>query len=186
MSTSRQKKRLKRNRENIRKGLKAKYIAAGLTIVLEIAMIVAALLVGYFAKSKEHSCTKTVDAVVTNVETRIKPHINRKRHGIQTETTATITVETDGVFTERTITQKTAKYHKDQKLVIYYDPGDPSCYYIEGELEEAKVTSTVIYVIAALWAFVCLIVVRAVLKDRKKLKSKELSENERNDNTEKA
>ena len=175
MSTSKQKKRQKRERENVRKGLKAKYFAAGLAVVTEFVLIAAALLVGYSADRLKKDCTKTVDAVVTNVETRIKPRINSKRHGVQTETTATIAVKGDAVFKARTITRKTAGYKKDQQLVIYYDPDHPSDYYIEGEIEDARVTRTVIIVIAGLWALVCVLVVRAVLKERKKLKSKELS-----------
>ena len=56
---------------------------------------------------------------------------------------------------------------------MFYNPDDPDDYYIEGDIETAFTTQKVIIVIAALWAIVCVILVRIVKKDVKKLKNTE-------------
>ena len=161
--------------EKIRKGLKAKYFCMVLVIVFEIALVLVVWLVGHSARRKEKECTQPLDAVVLEESTRIvdQHHIDRTKHGVKTKVTAVIQVKTDGVFKQSIITVPTAKYERGQELKVFYDPDDPDDYYIEGDIETAFTTQKVIIVIAALWAIVCVILVRIVKKDVKKLKNTE-------------
>ena len=85
----------------------------------------------------------------------------------------TISVETDGIFNEKTITSDAAYYEKGRKLKIYYDPDDPKDYYIEDQQDINKATLIVLVVIAALWMFVCTAVARVVAKHYKKYRNGE-------------
>ena len=113
--------------------------------------------------------------MVLEESTRIvdQHHIYRTKHGVKTKVTSVIQVKTDGVFKQSIITVPTAKYERGQELKVFYDPDDPDDYYIEGDIETAFTTQKVIIVIAALWAIVCVILVRIVKKDVKKLKNTE-------------
>lgn len=103
-------------------------------LVLELAIIISAVFTGINYTNYKNNCTEPLDAVVTSVsEDRVLTH-NTNSHGGNykyiTETIVTISVTTDGIFNEKTITSYAQYFKKGQKLRIYYDPGNPSRYYI--------------------------------------------------------
>lgn len=142
--------------------------------VLELVIILAAVITACNYLEKNADCTGSVDAVVTNVETRRVKTINTRDHGGRfkyvTETTVTISVETDGIFNEKTITSDAQYFKKGQELRIYYDPGNPSRYYIGEQLEVTRKTFIALIVIAALWLTACTAVSIIVFKHYKKYK----------------
>ena len=160
-----------------RRQIKTEFICIGAMFVLELVIILAAVITACNYLEKNADCTGSVDAVVTNVETRRVKTINTRDHGGRfkyvTETTVTISVETDGIFNEKTITSDAAYYEKGRKLKIYYDPDDPKDYYIEDQQDINKATLIVLVVIAALWMFVCTAVARVVAKHYKKYRNGE-------------
>ena len=170
ISKSEQQKRYKK--------MRAEFLCIALVFAFELVLIIIAMLVGNKYERQKENCTKSVDAVVTDVKTeRVRERNLSPTHGGKykyvTETTVTISVETDSVFKEKTITTHIAHYEKDQKLKVYYDPDDPSDYYIEDQLEITNNTQIAIIVIAALWLPVCLLVTWVALKDFKRYRNGE-------------
>lgn len=171
---SRIKKQSKEIRQKSRRQIKAEFISIGAMLVLELAVIISTVFTGINYTNYKNNCTEPLDAVVTSVsEDRVLTH-NTNSHGGNykyiTETTATISVTTDGIFNEKTITSDAQYFKKGQELRIYYDPGNPSRYYIGEQLEVTRKTLIALIVIAALWLTACTAVSIIVFKHYKKYK----------------
>ena len=168
------KKQSKEIRQKRRSQIKAEFISVGAMLALELVIIMSAVFTGINYTNYKNNCTEPLDAVVTSVsEDRVLTH-NTKSRGVNykfiTETTATISVTTDGIFNEKTITIDAQYFKKGQKLRIYYDPGDPSRYYIEEQLELTRKTFIALIVIAVLWLTACTAVSLIAVKHYKKHK----------------
>ncbi|MBP3857222.1 MAG: DUF3592 domain-containing protein [Ruminiclostridium sp.] len=168
------KKQSKEIRQKRRSQIKAEFISIGAMLILELMIIASAVFTGVNYTNYKNNCTEPLDAVVTSVsEDRVLTH-NTKSHGGNykyiTETTVTISVTTDGVFNEKTITGDAQYFKKGQKLRIYYDPGNPSRCYIEEQLEVTRKTFIALIVIAVLWLTACTAVSLIAVKRYKKYK----------------
>ncbi len=181
MPNTRFKKRLNAARKNEYSKLKRFRIGLCIAFGFEVVLIFAAWLVGYNTELLRKNCTRSVNAVVTRVDEKKKwVRILSLNHGGRykyvTVITTSISVQTDCVFKESTITTHDGHYKKDQKLKIYYDPKDPSNYYIEDRLDINNKTQIVIIVIAVLWAGVFLLLTWVTYKQHKKCRSGKLLE----------
>lgn len=156
--------------------LKRFKIGLGIAWGFEIVLVLVIWLVGSYTENLKNNCTKSVDGVVVSVEERKERVVNlNPNHGgkykYETVFTTTISVETDGAFGKSQITTNDGHYKKDQQLKIFYDPNDPSDYYIEDRLERNNTTQTVMIVIAVMWAAVCLLLTWVTYKQYQKCKN---------------
>ncbi len=164
MSKSKYNKRLKKQKEEKKKTLKAKRICMWLVLVFEVILILAQWCVGDLQRMQKAECTETADAVVTDIE-----NVTGGNHHIKTW--LTIAVDKDSDFSIDVIKSTSSNYEKGQRIRIFYDPHDHSDYYIKGELKYLTHTRIVLIVIAVLWVIVCVCVIRSVLNEKKKQKS---------------
>ena len=176
MATSKFKKRQQAEREQQRSKLKRFRIGLGITWGFEIVLVIVILLIGAKTEHIKTNCTESVDGVVVRVDEKTERVTNLdKNHGTRykyvTVFTTTISVKTDGAFGKSQITTNDGHYKEGQELKIFYDPGDPSDYYIEDELERKNTAQTVIIVIAVMWAALCLLLTWVTIKQHKKCKS---------------
>lgn len=171
------KKQSKEIRQYRRGRIKAEFICIISMFALELVILISAVFVGCDHASKTGNCTVPLDAVVTSVSEERVLSQNTMKHGGNykyiTKTTVTVSVMTDGIFKEKTITSDAPYFRKDQKLKIYYDPEDPSVYYIEEQMEKTRETLITLIVIAALWLAACAALTLLFAKHYKKYKNGE-------------
>ena len=173
MATSKFKKRRQAEREEQRSKLKRFRIGLGITWGFEIVLVIVILLIGAKTEHIKTNCTESVSGVVVSVKAHKERVANiNPNHGVkyiyETVFTTTISVKTDGAFGKSQITTNDGHYKEGQELKIFYNPGDPSDYYIEDELERKNTAQTVIIVIAVMWAALCLLLTWVTIKQHKK------------------
>lgn len=90
--------------------------------------------------AKIEKCTAKVYGTVSDVNVRTehkwKYRDGKKVRYTETITTAYISVETDGVFNQISISKRTKAFNKGDKVTIHYDPDKPSTYYLNDDAVE--------------------------------------------------
>ncbi|MBP5582277.1 MAG: DUF3592 domain-containing protein [Ruminococcus sp.] len=90
--------------------------------------------------TKIEKCTAKVYGTVSDVNVRTehkwKYRDGKKVRYTETITTAYISVETDGVFNQSSISKRTKAFNKGDKVTIHYDPDKPGTYYLNDDAVE--------------------------------------------------
>ena len=176
MPNTKYKKRLKAVRDKEHSKLKRFRIGLCIAYGFEIVLVIVILLVGAHTEHLKKNCTKSVNGVVVSVEEHKERVANLNpnhggRYKYQTVFATTISIEKAGKFGKSEIITNDGHYKEGQELKIYYDPNDPSDYYIEDRIDINNTTQIVIIVIAVMWSVVCLLLTWITYKQYKKYKN---------------
>ena len=161
MSKSKYNKRLKKQKEEMKKTLKTKRICMWLVIAFEAFLIIVSLV--DVAKAQRSECSASAYAVVTDKEV-----VTGGNHYIKT--LLTIDVEDGSDFSLDVIKSRGSEHEKGDRIRIYYDPDDHSNYYLDGDLEYFTNARIVLIVLTVVMGIVCVCVIRSVCNEKKKLK----------------
>lgn len=155
------KERIKKEKDEMSKRLRAKRICMWLVIVFEAFLIIVSLV--DVAKAQKSECSASAYAVVTDKEVETGGN-----HYIKT--LLTIDVEDGSDFSLDVVQCRGSEFDKGDRIRIYYDPDDHSNYYLDGDLEYFTNARIVLVVLTVLMGIVCICVIRSVLNEKKKQK----------------
>ena len=155
------KERIKKEKDEMSKRLRAKRICMWLVIVFEAFLIIVSLV--DVAKAQKSECSASAYAVVTDKEV-----VTGGNHYIKT--LLTIDVEQGSDFSLDVVQCRGSEFDKGDRIRIYYDPDDHSNYYLDGDLEYFTNARIVLVVLAVVMGIVCICVIRSVLNEKKKQK----------------
>jgi hypothetical protein len=155
------KERIKKEKDEMSKRLRAKRICMWLVIVFEAFLIIVSLV--DVAKAQKSECSASAYAVVTDKEVETGGN-----HYIKT--LLTIDVEDGSNFSLDVIKSRGSDHEKGDRIRIYYDPDDHSNYYLDGDLEYFTNARIVLIVLTVVMGIVCVCVIRSVCNEKKKLK----------------
>lgn len=155
------KERIKKEKDEMSKRLRAKRICMWLVIVFEAFLIIVSLV--DVAKAQKSECSASAYALVTDKEV-----VTGGNHYIKT--LLTIDVEQGSDFSLDVVQCRGSEFDKGDRIRIYYDPDDHSNYYLDGDLEYFTNARIVLVVLTVLMGIVCICVIRSVLNEKKKQK----------------
>lgn len=165
MSKSKYNKRLKesikKEKDEMGKRLRAKRICMWLVLVFEAFLIIVSMV--DVAKAQRSECSASAYALVTDKEV-----VTGGNHYIKT--LLTIDVEEGSGFSLDVIKSRGSDHDKGDRILIHYDPDDHSNYYLDGDVEYFTNARIVLMVLSVLMGIVCVLVIGAVLKEKKKQK----------------
>lgn len=157
------KERIKKEKDEMSKKLRAKRICMWMVLAFEAFVIFAQWGVDGLRRAQKAECTAAAYAVVTDKE--VVTGGNR-----YIKTLLTIEVEQGSDFSLDVVQCRGSEFDKGDRIRIYYDPFDHSNYYLDGDLEYMSGARIVLIVIAVLMGIVCVCVIRAVVNEKKKQK----------------
>ncbi|MBO5575589.1 MAG: hypothetical protein J5956_04750 [Ruminococcus sp.] len=153
------KERIKKEKDEMKSRLKAKRICMWIMLVFEAFLIF--LLCFDVGSELKTECTQTANAVVKDKEV-----VTGGNHYIKT--LLTIEVEEGSDFSLDVVKSTGSDHDEGDRIKIHYEPGDHSNYYLDGDLEYYTAARIVLIVLAVLMGIVSVLVIRAVINEKKK------------------
>ena len=153
-------------------GIKAKIFAVILTLVSAAVFLSIGLCVKAYCKKLETHCTADVSGIVVHegsgplsgVDPACIAGISSNKHWRK------IKVETDGKFTLNTVYDRPGAEHKDDWIIIHYNPDAPENYYVGDRLGDLKAAKTAAYIAGALSLLMGFFAAKAIVRESRQRK----------------